>query len=1361
MKKNQSPFSLAIPPPRKPRRHRLKGSLSAAVLASLLMTGALHAQDLPDLIIDGTEYSPSGDTDTPPGPPDRYEKHDTVTLSNDGSITPGADVYGGGMEVSTSFTASSGTIGAIVLTGNADFFKTGDGTVSFSGIYDLAGNTTIQAGTLEFSGALFSSPGIVTIDSGGTFRIVADTELTPLNPFTPGSSLIENNGELVLAQKDDTTVILDQEISGFGNLIQEGGLNSLTILEGTAKTYFGETTVHSGTLRTTADDMIASSYLLHVEGSTADFDVAGSHQFINGEVHLVSGRLGDSSGTSHLDRTGSLAADGGFYLEAGEVDVRLTERDGSTTNLFVDGDSAANLLTINHQNTIEGAVFVWNGTLRTTLDNAFATSEGLVIESAGAATDAVFDLAGTDQAFAGHLELLNGVLNDSVGGGSLIINSGDFYLGNGEINANLTGTGDLLGIGGPGEVMLLNVRNDYTGDTIIASGTIRTTVDHAFANSTGLALWHDFSSDLAVLDLNGTEQSLKGEVELIHGTITGGGQLTAPSYLLKSGTVDTVLAGDASVDLVKANWGPFPNINTEVVLLRGNTYEGHTYVHEGTLIAGADDVIAASSGLTVENSRQGVNTIASFDVNGHDVVAKAVRLVDGSLDDASGGDGSLESQGDFVLESGEVNVNLAGNTHLVKETAGTVHLNVANTYEGITFVHNGTLSLHADGALPGNHVALNRNGRIDLNGTTQQIAGLHNGWLPDNTLADTGGVVDLGDADLDEYGILEVGEGSALSSFNGVITGSGEMHKAGEGTFLLPGLIATSGPTRILGGELRLIENDGFNIAGDVAIDRSGVLSGTGLIGGSVLNEGLVAPGVVFSPDQFTGTIAIGGNYRQAESGAYRVDIADRRTHNRLLIGGEAHLGGTLVVVHRAGYTPYRNDRFRILRAEGGREGRFGSVFNNFGNTMLEFTLRYNPKSVWVVVNQRSFADLGGLTPNQRQVGKALDHAAARNQIDSVFEHLNYTDVSNVPALLTEISPEQLTSIFTISAATSQLQNVNLERRLDDVRNGSTGFSASGLALQTDSGTLRYDGAPIANTADGLTLAGWDGGSIVSKEVIVPVVEQSRWGFFATGHGEWANIKSTGNAQGQEFTSAGFTLGADYRVSENFVVGIHGGYTNTEADLAHSGHLEVDGGRGGLYASAFGGGAYVNAAIGGGYNSYRTKRHTLGGYAHGDSDGGEFNALLGLGYDHAIGGFSIGPVGSLQYTYTGLNSFEETGSDAPLHFKSQHADSLRTLVGVKLAGAIEAGSVVIRPEVRAQWKHEYLDSTPGITSRFRGADAYFTVDAPDMGRDSLVLDAGAAVEFNRTVSVFAYYTGELGRKNYDSHSVNGGFRIAF
>jgi outer membrane autotransporter protein len=87
---------------------------------------------------------------------------------------------------------------------------------------------------------------------------------------------------------------------------------------------------------------------------------------------------------------------------------------------------------------------------------------------------------------------------------------------------------------------------------------------------------------------------------------------------------------------------------------------------------------------------------------------------------------------------------------------------------------------------------------------------------------------------------------------------------------------------------------------------------------------------------------------------------------------------------------------------------------------------------------------------------------------------------------------------------------------------------------------------------------------------------------------------------------------------------------------------------------------------------------------------------------------------------------------------------------------------VVKPEIRASWQHEFGDRDYSIVSRFaNGAGNSFTVTGPEIGRDSLLIGAGAAVLLNERVSIYAYYDGELARTNYSSHNVSAGLRVTF
>ena len=145
-----------------------------------------------------------------------------------------------------------------------------------------------------------------------------------------------------------------------------------------------------------------------------------------------------------------------------------------------------------------------------------------------------------------------------------------------------------------------------------------------------------------------------------------------------------------------------------------------------------------------------------------------------------------------------------------------------------------------------------------------------------------------------------------------------------------------------------------------------------------------------------------------------------------------------------------------------------------------------------------------------------------------------------------------------------------------------------------------------------------------------------------------------------------------------------------------------------------------------------------------------------------MGALTIGPTASIQYTYVSLDGFTERGSLAPLAIRSGHGESLRTTLGLKASYDWKIGRVLIRPEIRAAWQHESGDGAYDLTGSFAsGAGGNFSVSGPQLGRDSALIGAGFAIQWSERLSTYLYYDGEIGRSEYDSHSISGGVRLEF
>ena len=293
-----------------------------------------------------------------------------------------------------------------------------------------------------------------------------------------------------------------------------------------------------------------------------------------------------------------------------------------------------------------------------------------------------------------------------------------------------------------------------------------------------------------------------------------------------------------------------------------------------------------------------------------------------------------------------------------------------------------------------------------------------------------------------------------------------------------------------------------------------------------------------------------------------------------------------------------------------------------------------------------------------------------------------------LPGAYDQIAPEELGAAFDLGMGAADASALNVQRRLEEIRAGSTGYSES-LALARPS-----ERQLAANVFYGMA----DDGQEPLPSVMNPSPD-NRWGFFATGSGEFTDVDGTANSSGYDFKSAGITVGADYRVNRQFAVGIMAGYLDVGADLIDSGKVDVQGIKGGVYATWYDKGFYVDSALGGGYHFYDTRRGVLDGTARGSTTGTEFDGLIGAGYNIKRGRLTVGPTLSLQYTYVGIDSFTETGSRAPLAVEDNDSHSLRTRLGGRLAYDLEAASVTLRPEIRAAWHREFLDRDRAIDSR--------------------------------------------------------------
>lgn len=253
-----------------------------------------------------------------------------------------------------------------------------------------------------------------------------------------------------------------------------------------------------------------------------------------------------------------------------------------------------------------------------------------------------------------------------------------------------------------------------------------------------------------------------------------------------------------------------------------------------------------------------------------------------------------------------------------------------------------------------------------------------------NNLA--GGVIDIQD---DGY----VFPSDASSVFNNTGT---LVKSAGEGTSHIAVAFNNSGIVEVRSGELdfygasgqtRQIQTGGRTIlnGGNITLTQGaiytiqgGLLTGTGTIGGNVVNTGgAVEPGLSI------GTLHIDGNYTQGESAALTVEIGGGptcTTLDQLHIAGTATLNGTLNVRLIDGCQPALDDTFVVLTSSEPLSGSFTQITGQSLGNGLGFVPVYHANDVTLQVIQCvapdwdcseciNWADLATFATHWRQSG--------------------------------------------------------------------------------------------------------------------------------------------------------------------------------------------------------------------------------------------------------------------------------------------------------------------------------------------------------------------------------------------------------
>lgn len=272
----------------------------------------------------------------------------------------------------------------------------------------------------------------------------------------------------------------------------------------------------------------------------------------------------------------------------------------------------------------------------------------------------------------------------------------------------------------------------------------------------------------------------------------------------------------------------------------------------------------------------------------------------------------------------------------------------------------------------------------------------------------------------------------------------------------------------------------------------------------------------------------------------------------------------------------------------------------------------------------------------------------------------------------------------------------------------------------------------------------------------------ARGNWWMKGFGSTATQGAQQANAGYDTTTYGTMVGYDVPLGPDTRAGFGLGYAATAISQQGTGsRTNADSYQASLYAGHRSGAWFVNGDLSYGWNDYRGSRDIafpgVNRTAASTYSGQDYTAFATTGFNIPLGGFTLTPLASLQYTLVDINGFTETGAGSiDLKVRSQRSDFLESGLGAKLSREFIHRDMLIVPEAHAKWLHELGNpqmtqtasfEAPGsasfATSGIKSADDIF-----NLGGGITLLSCGCSQHPWSVQAEYDYYTSNT---NYTAH----------
>ncbi|EBC3062590.1 fibronectin-binding autotransporter adhesin ShdA [Salmonella enterica] len=677
---------------------------------------------------------------------------------------------------------------------------------------------------------------------------------------------------------------------------------------------------------------------------------------------------------------------------------------------------------------------------------------------------------------------------------------------------NLTNDGDItLGNASGSTGTLLTVDNTLT---LQDGSQINATLDTA--NSSPIIKAANVTLD-GTLNLSSTATFVAPETDEHFGSITLIDSQTAITTDFDSVTLDADTS--AMPDYLTINAGVDANDNTNYELSTGLSWyagaksaraaHGTFTVDAGstfTVTSELDETTATSDWNGSKLTKQGDGTLilsntgndyGDTEIDGGILAAKDAAAL-------GTGDVTIAESATLALSQGTLDNNVTGEGQIVKSGSDELIVTGDNTYSGGTTISGGTLTAdHADslgtGAVANSGVlqvgegelenTLSGSGSLVKTGTGELTLSGDNTYSGGTTI--TGGTLtadhadSLGSGDIDNSGVLKVGEGDLENTLSGsgslVKTGTGELTLSGNNTYscgttitggtltadhadsLGTGTIANNGVLKVGEGDLEnTLSGSGSLVktgTGELTLSGNNTYScGTTIIGGTLtadhadsLGTGAVANSGVLQVGEGELENTLSGSGSLVKTGTGELTLSGDNTYS----GGTTIAGGTLTADHADSLGTGAIANSGVLQVG---EGELENTLSGSGSLVKTGTGELTLSGDNSYSGATTITDGTLIAANVNALGSGNIDNSGTLMLDAEGE-FNLANVTTQSGATTELARGTTLNVDSLTQQADSTLNIDLSKA-----NGESAITADSVTL---GGTLNISG--IGNVTDSWT----------------------------------------------------------------------------------------------------------------------------------------------------------------------------------------------------------------------------------------------------------------------------------------------------